>query len=238
MLHLDIQHISYLGIILMLVLTGAGLPIPEEVMVILAGVASNQGVLEPWLAFGSCLIGGLLGDLFTYSIGRHFGRSVVREHPWVARFLTPEREAHIEEMINKHGLKVFFLARFLVGLRSPMYLTAGILRFPFRIFLLVDAVCASTVIGLFFGLSYVFGDRIQGWFQWIRQAEIALTVTVAVAVVSVVAFIYVRHRRRQAWLELRRKTRADRSAGGEPGANGKADASSATPEPAKPVGGK
>ncbi|HEX4150524.1 MAG TPA: hypothetical protein VHY20_16115, partial [Pirellulales bacterium] len=62
-------------------------------------------------------------------------------------------------------------------------------------FLLVDTFCATTVIGLFFALSYRFAPQIQGWWDEIRKAEIALTVTVVVAVVAVVIFFYVRHRR-------------------------------------------
>ena len=180
MVDLFIEHVSYIGIVVALVLTGTGLPIPEEVLIIIAGAASRQGLLNPWLAFGSCLIGALVGDLATYGIGHHFGKNVIREHPWFARAITPERERQIEEMIRCHGLKVFFLARFLVGLRSPMYLTAGILRVPFRRFLLVDTFCATTVIGLFFSLSYRFASQIQGWWDEIRKAEIALTVTVTV----------------------------------------------------------
>ena len=52
---------SYLGIIVILILTGAGLPLPEEVPVIAAGVLSSHGTMDPWLAFFSCVIGALGG---------------------------------------------------------------------------------------------------------------------------------------------------------------------------------
>ena len=77
-----LTHGSYIGIIAVLILTGTGLPIPEEVPVIAAGVLSSHGALDPWLAFFSCLIGALGGDCVMYWIGRHFGSNVVREHPW------------------------------------------------------------------------------------------------------------------------------------------------------------
>jgi len=143
-----------------------------------------------------------------YAIGYHFGHNVLRDHPWFARFLKPEREAHIEEMLNQHGWKVFFLARFLVGLRSPVYLTAGILRISFRRFVLVDLFCAGVVICTFFGLSYLFAERIVGWFQRIRNAEVAITVAIVAAVVGVVLYFYVRHRRRVARIRIRREMRS------------------------------
>lgn len=211
MLDLLTEHVSYLGIIIALVLTGSGMPIPEEVIVIIAGVAAYHGTLNPWLALTACMVGALLGDCVMYSIGYHFGRNVLQEHPWFARFLTPAREKQIEQMIARHGAKVFLFARFLVGLRSPVFLTAGILRVPLRWFILVDTVCATLVIGTFFGLSYLFAEQIQDWWQWIRQAEITLTVAVVAAVSLTVAYLLYRRWQRRQRVRLRRLQRANRA---------------------------
>jgi len=190
-----LTHGSYLAIIVILVLTGTGLPIPEEVPIITAGVLSAHGQLHPGLAIAACLFGALAGDCVMYWIGYHFGRSVVREHPRYAHFVTPAREAKIEQMLQRHGLKVFFLARFLVGFRSPVYLSAGILHVPFRRFLLIDLFCASVVIGTFFGISYYFGPTIT---HWIRHAEIGLTVVVVLVVAAVGFYLWRRHKRKLA----------------------------------------
>ncbi len=189
-----LEHGSYLAIVVVLILTGSGLPIPEEVPIVAAGILSAppDGPLNPWLALGCCLFGALAGDCVMYWIGYHFGRNVVREHPWWARFVKPEREAQIERMIDKHGLKVFFLARFLVGLRSPVYLSAGILRVPFRRFLAIDLFCATVVIGTFFTLSYSYGREIIGW---IRGAEYGLWAILVLALAAG-SIYYWRKRRR------------------------------------------
>lgn len=189
-----LNHTSYLGIIIVLVLTGSGLPLPEEVPIIAAGVASSVGTLEPWWAFAACLVGALLGDCVIYGIGYHFGHSLIKEHPRFAHLLHAEREERIERMLRKHGLKVFFLARFMVGIRAPVYLTAGILRMSFRRFLLVDAVCATSVVGLFFWLSYAYGDSIR---RWIVTTERVATV-VAIAVVAVAFYFWRRRQQRLA----------------------------------------
>jgi membrane protein DedA with SNARE-associated domain len=68
---------SYLGIIFFLFLTGMGLPVPEEVPVILAGVLAANGTLEPWLALASCVFGALVSDCILYAVGRHFGRGLL-----------------------------------------------------------------------------------------------------------------------------------------------------------------
>ena len=206
MIDFILAHGSYLAIIVVLILTGTGLPIPEEVPIIAAGILSSQGTLIWWLALPSCLFGALAGDCAMYWIGYHFGRSVLREHPWWAHFVKPEREAQIEQMLHKHGLKVFFLARFLVGLRSPVYLSAGIMRVPFRRFFLIDLFCASAVIGVFFGLSYYFGTAIT---RWIQLAEVWLTIVVVLVLASLAVFFWRRHRRKKAAAELQQSDNSD-----------------------------
>jgi len=186
---------SYLGIVVFLTLTGIGLPIPEEVPIVAAGVASRAQALHWYYALPACLVGALLGDSLMYAIGRFFGAKVLKEHPWWSGFLTPEREQTIEALINKHGIKAFFVARFLVGLRSPFYLTAGILRVKYRWFLFADFVCASVVIGGFFGLAYLFGDRITGLIQSMERGFTVVAILVAVVALAVIAFFSFRKRR-------------------------------------------
>ncbi|MFZ1934090.1 MAG: DedA family protein [Thermoguttaceae bacterium] len=186
---------TYIAITVLLILTGAGLPLPEEVFIVAAGVLSAppNATLDPFVAFGCCLFGALVGDCVMYWIGYHFGRGVLRERRWFSRWVTPEREEHIEEMFHLHGLKVFFVARFLVGLRTPVYLTAGILRLSFKKFVLIDLICATTVVGSFFGLAYYFGENIS---KWIRRGEWGLTVSVVIAVACVAFFLWRRYRRK------------------------------------------
>jgi membrane protein DedA with SNARE-associated domain len=181
---------SYFAIFFVMMLTGAGLPIPEEVPIIAAGIASSQGNLNPWIAFACLLAGALIGDCIMYYIGYHFGRGVVKDHRWWARFLTPAREDQIEEKFRKHGLGVFFVARFLVGLRSPVYITAGILRVSFRRFLVIDLICATAVVGTFFSLTYFFGENIA---HWLKRSEYALTTIVVIAVLAFGIYLWRRH---------------------------------------------
>ena len=190
-----IERGSYLGIVVFLTLTGIGLPIPEEVPIVAAGVASRAQALHWYYALPACLVGALLGDSLMYAIGRFFGAKVLKEHPWWSGFLTPEREKTIETLINKHGIKAFFVARFLVGLRSPFYLTAGILRVKYRWFLFADFVCASVVIGGFFGLAYLFGDRITGLIQSVERGFTVIAILVALVALAVIAFFSFRKRR-------------------------------------------
>jgi membrane protein DedA with SNARE-associated domain len=186
---------SYLAIIVVLTLTGAGLPLPEEVPVLTAGVLAANEVLDPWLALACCIVGALAGDCIMYFIGYHFGRNVLKEHHLWVRFVTPEREAQVEEMFKRHGIKVFFVVRFLVLLRAPLLLSAGILRVSFRRFLLIDLLSASVVVSAFFGLGYRYGQAIG---QWIQNVEVLLTIVAVIAVGVAAFFLWRRHCRKVA----------------------------------------
>lgn len=187
------QSGSYLGIFAFMVLTGCGLPIPEEVAIVYAGVQSSQGELAWPVAFAALLAGALVGDAVMYGIGYRFGHSLLRRKPKLAWLLHADRERQFEEAIERHGFKVMVLARFMVGVRGPAYLAAGVVRMPFRRFLLWDLVAATAVVGAFFAASYYFGKDIA---RMLRDAEAVFTL-VALGVVAVVAYVALqRHRKR------------------------------------------
>jgi membrane protein DedA with SNARE-associated domain len=165
---------SYLAIVVLLALTGAGLPLPEEVVIVAAGISSSPSVgrLNPWLAVTACLAGAQIGDCVMYGIGRGLGRTYIRQQRWFTWLFHADREERMEKIVRQHGLKVFLLARFLVGIRSPIYLAMGIMRVDFRRFLLWDTACGALVIGAFFLLSYFFG----GWIGvLLRESQFAVT---------------------------------------------------------------
>ena len=193
----DPASYGYVGITLFLILTGCGLPLPEEVAIIAAGVAAAAGALNPWGALAACLVGAIVGDSAMYLIGRQFGKGLLERHPLWARLINVDREKQIEGLLTKHGAKMLLLARFLIGLRSPFYFAAGVLRANYLRFLITDIICALFVVSLFFGLTFFYGRQI--W-AGIRHVEVAITVAVVLAiVVGIVVFLV--HRRGKQMLQ-------------------------------------
>jgi membrane protein DedA with SNARE-associated domain len=186
--------LPYLAILAALLASGIGAPIPEEVTVVTAGILAAHGAVNFWLALGTCWVGALLGDCCWYFVGYHFGKNILREHHLWTYVVTPKREARMEELINRHGLKVLFAARFLVGIRSAIYLASGILRVRFRRFLLTDLFAATVVVGTFYTASYRYGPTVGAW---LRRAEVVLTVVVLAAVAGAIAWFWRRRRRKR-----------------------------------------
>ena len=182
---------SYLGFFVFIAATGCGLPIPEEAAVVVAGVLSAQGHLVTAIAFAACLAGAVVGDSFMYAIGYHWGHGLFTSHPRFKKMLSPENEKQFQEAIQTHALKVMLVARFLVGIRAPVYLMTGAVRMPYRRFLVYDVISATAVVGVVFSLAYVFGDNVR---EWVGHAEFYASLIVVSVLVLVGSILYYRHR--------------------------------------------
>lgn len=182
---------SYLGFFVFIAATGCGLPIPEEAAIVAAGVLSAQGHLHTYFAFAACLAGAIVGDSFMYAIGYRWGHRLFTSHPRFAKMLSEENEEQFQAAIESHSLKVMLIARFLVGVRAPVYLMTGAVRMPYRRFLVYDCISAASVVGVVFALSYVFGDHVT---EWVRHAEFRATLIVIGVLAVVGGILYYRHR--------------------------------------------
>jgi membrane protein DedA with SNARE-associated domain len=193
----DPTNYGYLGIVVFLILTGCGLPLPEEVAIIAAGVTAGRGTLNPWLALASCVVGAIVGDSAMYWIGRLFGKGILEHHPFWAKVFNAKREQQIEGLLKKHGAKMLLLVRFLPGLRSPVYFAAGVLRANYLRFLITDTICAVFVVSLFFGLTYYYGSQILAQ---IHDVEVLIVIGVVIALVIIGVLFWV-HRRSKKLME-------------------------------------
>lgn len=180
--HLLIEHLRYAGLYLLLLGAGLGLPVPEEVPVVAAGVLARAAIFRWWIALPVCLAGVLSGDVVLYAAGYHWGERVLDRRS-VRHVLSRAREARLLRAYRRHGVKIVFGARHLMGLRAAAFLTAGIARVPFGRFLLVDAAAACLGVPVSFGLAFAFADRVEGVLADVHRVErwLALAAVLAVA---------------------------------------------------------
>jgi len=205
-----LEEFTYAGIFIALFLGGIGVPLPEEVPILTAGVLAHEGVVRWWLALPLCVLGVLSGDVVLYWAGRHWGERVLA---WrvVRRVLTKEREETLKEGYRRHGVKIVFTVRHVMGLRAAAFLTAGIAHVPFPRFLAADAAAAMVGVPVSFGLAFFFTDQLERIMTDVRRVE---RWAILLAFVAVAVFVSVRAWRRGAALE--REARAAREATGSP----------------------
>ncbi len=155
-----IERFSYAAIIVVLVLCGLGLPLPEEVPILTSAILAASGTLHPWWALGSLMVGIMLGDSVIYWLGRRWGSHVL-EHRFAKRMLPPERRDKIAGYFDKYGAWIIFFGRFLPGLRAPLFLTAGTMRVSFWTFCGMNGAAAIISVPTSFGLAYYFTHQLE-----------------------------------------------------------------------------
>lgn len=187
-----IAQFGYLGIILLLVLGGLGLPVPEEAPIIGAAILSKNDRMNAPIALAACLIGVLLGDFVVYFLGYFYGEKVLGFR-LTRKFITKPREAQIKGYFHRHGIKILILGRFAVGFRTAAYLTAGILRLPAPRLFLTDLCAASLSTLLMFGLGYWFADWIE---KGLSELKHYLVLIAAAGLGIALLYRYVKARRR------------------------------------------
>jgi membrane protein DedA with SNARE-associated domain len=176
---------GYIAVFLALILCGAGLPLPEDITLVAGGIITGLGYGDVHTMVGVGMAGVLMGDSTMFLLGRHFGGRIMR---WrvVARLLTPERYAKVQEKFEKYGNRLMFVARFLPGMRTAVFITAGAThRVGFLRFLLLDGMAAAISVPLWVYLGYL-GAHNHTWLaMWIRRGQAGLWFAIFAAVVVV-----------------------------------------------------
>jgi membrane protein DedA with SNARE-associated domain len=184
---------GYLAVFIALMICGAGLPLPEDITLIAGGVIAGLGYANVHAMFALAMSGVLLGDCAIFMLGHHYGARIMQ---WrlVARVLTPSRYAKVQEKFDRYGNRVLFFARFLPGMRTTIYLTAGMThRVSALRFLLIDTLAALISVPFWVYLGYLGADNHQWLMTWMHRGQASLWILVGILVL-ILLFSWWRHR--------------------------------------------
>lgn len=179
---------SYLIVFGILLACGLGVPLPEDVSLILGGflVYEERAQLLAMMATG--YLGIILGDSLIFYFGRRIGSKVgAKQTGFFSRIVTPEKRARVEGLFKKHGEKIVMAARFLPGVRAVTYFTAGSVGMKYSHFIFFDSVAALLSAPGFVYLGYRFGDKLEFLIEQIRKGQRGVLIAmIAIIVVGVV----------------------------------------------------
>jgi len=186
---------GYVAVFIALMICGAGLPLPEDITLVAGGVIAGLGYANVHAMFALTMFGVLLGDAAIFMLGHHYGARILQWR-FVARVLTPERYAKVQEKFDRYGNRMLFFARFLPGMRTTVYLTAGTThRVSFLRFLLIDTLAALISVPFWVYLGFFGADNHEWLMKWMHRGQSSLWVLVGLLVL-VVLVSWWRHRRR------------------------------------------
>ncbi len=160
-----IQHFlsdyGWMAMIALLLASGVGIPIGEELVNVPAGVFVGQGDMAAVPTFLAAYAGVLGGDFLWFSICRRFGRVLLKRR-WFRRFVHPRRLLQAKHQFDRRGAGVLIIARFIPGTRSPALTIAALMRMPWRKFTLVEIICCAVTTPLQVGIGILIGRGLAG----------------------------------------------------------------------------
>lgn len=157
-----------------LLLCGFGLPIPEDITLVLCGymtyrlVGLDAGLVTLAVVIG--LAGVLIGDGIMFTLGQRYGVYLVERWPF-KQILGEGRGDKARAFLASNGPKVLFSARFMPGLRSVVFFTSGTLGIRLRTFLFYDGLAAMLSVPALILSAWYWGEDIENVIAQARKAE-------------------------------------------------------------------
>lgn len=173
---------GYIAVFLVLIACGFGVPIPEDITLVAGGVICGlAATMDVHLMVTIALLGVIIGDGTMFMLGKLLGPRV-KKVPLLKNVFTEKRYKQMQEKVHKYGNRILFVARFLPGLRAPIFMTAGISRrVSYWKFLVMDGGAALISVPLWVYAGYYFAHDLDDLLHWVRQSE--------TFILSILAFI-------------------------------------------------
>jgi len=125
----------------------------EDATAIIVGILVSQAVLPPMAALAALLAGTIAGDLMLHVAGRYAG-----DTRWGRSILEKPRAVGSMDAVRSASFWVVGLARFVPGMRLPVYFGSGFLRLDWRGCLAIIALTGCIWTPTLFWLSLKGGD--------------------------------------------------------------------------------
>src|SRR3954451_3696637 len=138
---------------------GLGLPVPEDVPLLLGGYFVALGQMHlVWVAVLGWL-GIIGGDCCLYWLSRRYGMNITKVR-FIGSHVTESRIHWAEGKFEEYGVWVVAVCRLFAGVRGAMVIAAGVVRFNFIKFVIADGIAAVFSGGLFVWLGWLAGKKL------------------------------------------------------------------------------
>ena len=183
---------GYWAVGLTLLAENAGIPVPGETILLLASFLaySRQELQLPWIIVVAT-IAATIGDNLGFALGYYGGRRLLERYQNF--FKIPHRTLQRGEgLFARYGAVTIFFARFVFGMRIIAGPLAGVLRMPWRRFMVFNFLGAAVWVTVISGAGYLFGRHWERLVKDMKMFDIAIA---AVLLLSA-AILWWRHRRK------------------------------------------
>jgi membrane protein DedA with SNARE-associated domain len=185
--------IVYGFIVLFMTASSFGLPIPEEMTLVSAGLvahmARNPDIYPPptpgaegvdlILLSTICFVAVLGSDVLIYFLGRIFGKKLIRTKFFNTN-VGQARFNKINKIFQKYSFWASGIFRFLPGIRFPGHMSCGLMGIPLWKFMTVDGIAALVSVPTQVILVAFYGDVILEKFKEFKLILLGIIGTIVV----------------------------------------------------------
>lgn len=136
--HLDAY--GPLAVFVLLMLSGVGVPVGEDIVTIPAGILVGQEKMSFWPTVVAAYLGVCGSDCLWFMVISRFGTRLLHKR-WFKRIIHPRRLLEAKHQIEQRGAWVIVMARFIPASRTPVITMAGLLHLPFWKFAIATFSC-------------------------------------------------------------------------------------------------
>ena len=165
-----ISAMGYSGIVLLMAIESACIPLPSEIIMPFSGYLVSQGQLNLWLVGLAGAVGCVLGSLVAYWIGMYGGRPLIEKY---GRYvLLSQHDLNIaDRWFARHGEIIVFVSRLLPAIRTFIAFPAGVARMNLTRFVIYTFAgslpwcIALAYVGQKLGEKWDKDDTLKTWFH-------------------------------------------------------------------------
>ena len=183
-----LSSLGYLGIVFLMAIESACIPLPSEIIMPFSGFLVSQGIFTLWGAALAGAVGCTIGSTVAYVVGAVGGRRLALNY---GKFIL--LSAHdidvADHWFARFGEATVFFTRLMPLVRTFISLPAGIARMPFVRFIVYSFV-GSLIWSAF--LAYI-GMQLGAHWDQLKPIFQKFDVLFAVLVIALIAFYIYRH---------------------------------------------
>lgn len=187
---LPYETYSYFIVYLVLLACGLGIPIPEDITLTVSGILISYDVTNFAMTFFVGMVGVLTGDIIAYIAGRFWGTSLLKSKV-VSKILRRRSLARARIASRKFGNYLIFFARFMPGLRTPVYFSMGVFKKSFLKFVLIDGLAALISVPVWIYIGMVFGRNIPVLEKHVKHMQEGIYITLGIIIILLVLFHFI-----------------------------------------------
>lgn len=180
-----ISTAGYPGVLLLMAIESACIPLPSEVIMPFAGYLVYSGRFNLYAVAAVGALGCNMGSLVAYLVGYYGGRPLVERYGSYV-LLTRRELDHAEHFFARYGSATVFVARLLPVVRTFIALPAGVAKMPqgrFHIYTFLGSFpwCLGLAwVGMKLGERWDKDPRLKMWFHRFDAVIVAAVIVLAI----------------------------------------------------------